>query len=49
MINILMRSTRGGRKQILLNELGDPRLIAKTIIETDKIAKEKGKSTDNRQ
>ena len=27
----------------IINELGDPRLIAKTIIETDKIAKERGK------
>ena len=29
----------------ILNMLGDPRLIAKTIIESEKIAKEKGKYT----
>ena len=29
----------------ILNELGDPRLIAKTIIETDRMAKQKGKFT----
>jgi hypothetical protein len=32
----------------LIDELGDPRLIARTIIEADKIAKEKGKYTGNR-
>lgn len=29
-----------------INELGDPRLIARTIIETDKAAKQKGKLND---
>jgi uncharacterized membrane protein len=29
----------------IVEELGDPRLIAKTIIDTDRIAKEKGKHT----
>ena len=32
----------------VLNELGHPRLIAKTIIESEKIAREKGKSTGYR-
>lgn len=32
----------------IINELGDPRLIAKTIIEADKAAKEKGKYQDYR-
>jgi uncharacterized membrane protein len=31
----------------IINELGDPRLIAKTIIEADKAAKEKGKYQGN--
>ena len=31
----------------VLNGLGDPRLIAKTIIESERAAKEKGKHTDN--
>lgn len=32
-------------EEAVLNELGHPRLIAKTIIESEKIAREKGKST----
>ncbi len=35
-------------EESVLNELGHPRLIAKTIIESEKIAREKGKSTGYR-
>ena len=35
-------------EETILNELGHPRLIAKTIIESEKIAREKGKSTGYR-
>ena len=35
-------------EETVLKELGHPRLIAKTIIETERIAREKGKSTSYR-
>lgn len=36
-----------GNEAKILNELGDPRLIAKTIIETEKVAKQKDKYSSN--
>ncbi|MDF2537922.1 MAG: putative rane protein [Herbinix sp.] len=36
------------REKSVVEELGDPRLIARTIIESERIAKEKGKYTENK-
>jgi uncharacterized membrane protein len=37
------------QQEKIIDELGDPRLIAKTIIDTDRIAKEKGRYTEGRE
>lgn len=40
-----IRNSKDAKEEDIIDELGDPRLIAKTIIETDRISKEK----DNQQ